>query len=48
MDLTINDFIFKQAVGTQNVESVKAEIAFFTDIFNAPPSKILFLYREPH
>lgn len=41
------DIVIKQAVGTQNLEDVKIEIDFFTELFKSSPKK-LFLFREPH
>lgn len=40
--------MLKQAVGTQSLTSVKNEIDFFTEVFKAAPTELLFLYREPH
>ena len=42
------DIVIKQAVGTQNLNDVRSELNFFTEIFKSPPEKKLFLYREPH
>ena len=41
------DIVLKQAVGTQDIASVELEISFFTELFKAKPSELLFLYREP-